>query len=270
VTHDEEPGAGADLETIDLGQNPTDETGEQTEARTGRRRLRPPGKTWRTILAALAVVAIVGTVIALAASPRHSARPENQATPSAPTSSPAAQAPIPPVRVRVLFSRTSPNGTTITARIGLVRVAEAEVCSIVPVPAPPPPEPGCSSNNRTAPGVEFDYTARARAFRVTVLTREGPADTPLMPMNNIGTIREVLPGGVSVLADLPPVDLAVLHTVGLARVRVSSVRGGRDAMKPVNGWVAFASAPESIVTYPVEGLDAHGKVVATAPIFRCC
>ena len=263
VTDDADRSADVDLETIDLGLTPTPQ-------RRGRRQFRRPRRPWLAVLAAVVLLAGVGTAIVVAAAPSHRARPANQATPSAPTSKAAVPAPIPPVRVRTLFARTAPNGTTVTARIGLVRVAEAQVCSLVPVPAPPPPEPGCSSGNRTAPGVEFDYTVRARTFRVTVLSRDGSGDTPLVPMNTVSTIREILPGGVSVLAHLPPVDLAVLHTFGLAQVRVDRVNGGRDAMRPVGGWVAFASAPENIVAYPVQGLDANGKVVATAPIFRCC
>ncbi len=172
---------------------------------------------------------------------------------------------------RTLFTRTSKDGVTVTARAGIV--TDLSSCGTGP-----------SCEHPTGHGVDFDYAIGGHKYRVTVLDSgitngTGPG---LQAMTARGQDVEIHPDGtVSPIDAAPAADLIVLHATGpIAQVRLRETlphppdyRGPADfdQMSPVDGWVAFPTVDYQRLQPPAEGIDAQGTIVATQPVlYRCC
>ncbi len=176
--------------------------------------------------------------------------------------------------LRFLFSHTSSDALTVVARTGMVSTAEAGDCPMIPVPEPSV-RPGCENTMR--PGVEFDFSAPGMAwYRLTALDTPLTASPALVPRAINSLLRVVHPDGSTTAnsGDLP-LTLAAFSTAGIDRVRVRLSSGSFDEMKAIDGWAAFATfvGPGSGgfgAVGDAQGLDGHGKVIATTTPQRCC
>jgi hypothetical protein len=164
----------------------------------------------------------------------------------------------------VLFTHTSPDGSTVIARRGVVEVSP-ENCTTTPPPAPG----NCGPGIGPGAGIEFSSTIDGLDHRSVVLDsdpRLGSAETPKVMTPLFGTDDPGTPAGH---------HLVILHvSPEVAVVRLaSSGPGGAvpegDEMTPVDGWVAFPIHNLDALADP-EAFDQAGKSLGTELPFPCC
>ncbi|HEV7523394.1 MAG TPA: hypothetical protein VGP92_00415 [Acidimicrobiia bacterium] len=265
---------GDDLEAIDLLADETRDTAPAPR-RLGSRRISQ--RTLVVTIAATVVALITGVAIGtqFGGSTRPASPPRAALTPFHSVRETTTPAAPPETTLRVLFTLVSPRGSVVVARAGAVPTSEAHICGLG-VPVTPNDDRNCRSG-RSA-GVRFDFSAPgAPWYRLTVLDADfanGSNGVVLAPISLGSEIRLVHADGSSTpLNGFVPLQLAAFHSNGVARVRVHLARGGAQEMVPVDGWTAFAEVgtdTQQPFGIRVEGLDAHGRVVATAFPFRCC
>jgi hypothetical protein len=176
-----------------------------------------------------------------------------------------------PSRTRILYTHRSPDGSTVTARVGTVTIPAPLTCTTQDVTAPEcGPRAGRS---QTGPGIEFDYVIDGRHYRSFVLNSDSRlVPTPTSEPTSWGMVP-LFASSDTVTA--PGNNLIILHTTGpVAQVRLTpSGPGGAspngDQMTPVDGWVTFPIHNYTRLANP-EAFDANGNSLGTSMPFPCC
>ena len=175
----------------------------------------------------------------------------------------------PPSRTRILYTHRSPDGSTVTARVGTVTIPAPLTCTTQGATTPEC-APG-AGRSQTGPGIEFDYIIDGQHYHSVVLD----SDSRLVPPPS----DQPSPGGMTPLfgSSNPstPNNLIILHTSGqVAQVRLTpSGPGGAspdgDQMTPVDGWVTFPIHNITRLANP-EAFDGRGNSLGTSFPFPCC
>ena len=226
------------------------------------RQLRPPHlrRPVRHPVAVAVLVAAVVLVGVVVLTRRHESTVPVETGPAATTTVPDG--------TRLLYTHQSPDGSTVTAYVGMVSLPQGPRCTTTSpndtVTCGPGSDPSTSGS-----GIEFHWVIDGQAYRSVVLD----SDPRLAPSSGGG-------GMVPLFGSPDPTpstarNLIILHVgTQVAQVRLApSGPGGAspdgDQMTPVDGWVTFPIHNSDRLANP-EGLDRNGTSLGTALPFPCC
>jgi hypothetical protein len=234
------------------------------------------GRTRRWVLVGVSAAFLVGLGAGVVLGRRTGSPRSGDAasTPTRPTNATAISPPIQEGALRVLFTHISSTGGVVVARKGQVSTAEARGCSVAVPVRTPVDDPACQ--NTVADGVQFDFSALGKSWlRLTVLNSDVGTDheSDLQPALTIhSVVRHIGADGSTTPRDgNSSVQITVFHSKApVATVRVRLIDGGADEMSPIKGWTAFVAEGTSPFGFAVEGIGAHGQLVARTQRQSCC
>ena len=205
----------------------------------------------------VAVVVVIGAVVVLAG--RHESGLPVQ---TGPASTSTAE-----VLTRILYTRESADGSTVTARVGTVTLPPDVTCTTTPPGNASSCQPGAGPGT-SGPGIEFDYVIDGHNYRSVVLESD-----PRLTPDQTGTgIVPLFGSDDPTSADGRLVILRAGPQIAEVRLAPSGPGGASpdgDHMTPVQGWVTFPIHNLTGLTNP-DALDVNGHTVNTSFPFPCC
>jgi hypothetical protein len=206
----------------------------------------------------VAAVVLVGVVAVMAR--RHESGAPLQTGPASMSTVPDG--------TRLLYTHTSPDGSTVTAYVGTVTLPSDPTCTTTSPNNAVTCDPG-PGQSTSGPGIEFDYVIDGQSYRSIVLD----SDPRLAPSSGGGGMVPLF--GSPDPTTSTPRNLIILHVeTQVAQVHLApSGPGGAspdgDQMTPVEGWVTFPIHNLDRLANP-EALDRNGTTLGTTLPFPCC
>jgi len=172
-----------------------------------------------------------------------------------------------PDSTRLLYTHRSPDGSTVTARLGRVELPSEQSCAAITSATDIICQPG-PGGSTTGPGVVFDYSINGHHYQSVVLDIPGGNAEPgfvMAPLFGYAWANEPNTAGHLIILRVSP----RITQVVLPRSGAGGASPEGDQMAPVDGWVTFPIQNLVRLTDP-EALDAQGTVVGTSNPFPCC